>query len=205
MAKRAKKPTHVVKYDGETYRLPVVGRGRDISQEKKVDIARVVCLIYASDNHTLTECLAACGINSPATWLKWQRENEEIERLYQEAQAEKDFVYIDRLKARARTAAERLVEGYIVEVEEVEQEFKEGDNGDRIYTGPKKVRSRKIYVRPSAGLLQTILVNTDGQHFQRNPEPPADGDKIPTKIEIEISNTGHVPPVTSEDDINDDI
>ena len=203
MAKRSYKP---VNWDGNKYRLPLISKGRNITTEEKIKVATLVCKIYASDRHTLADSLNFCGIKSDSTWYEWAGEIGEIGDLYLEAQAKKDIVYKTRLKERARTMAEKLIEVYTFQVQEIEQiPVNEGSPGD----GPPvmtitKLRQRTVIIKPSVRLIETILFNVDGRNFTRNPDPnKGNNEQLPTDINIEIISD--VPPVTNEADIITDI
>lgn len=181
--------------------LPRPSKGRDLTKKQKIDIAKSVCELYKSDEYTLDSILKDHGIKSDATWYIWLREIKEIKELYSEAQIIKNQVYRGRLQARARTSLEKLVEGYTVELQEVEQIPGEGNRPDIV----NKRKIKQHFVKPSPTLILFALNNTD--RFKRNNDLAfsEDGTNIPTKIEIEIVGKGIAPPVTSEDDINEDI
>jgi transposase-like protein len=181
--------------------LPVPSKGRNLTKAQKIEIAKSVCNLYQEDNYTLASILQEHGIKSEATWYNWLREIKEIKELYSNSQIIKNQIYRGRLQARARTSLERLVEGYIMELQEVEEVPGEGNK-------PAIINKRKVkqhYVRPSPTLILAALNNTD--RFKRNNDAAfsEDGTNIPTKVEIEIISQGVTPPVTSEDEINEDI
>lgn len=181
--------------------LPVPTKGRDLSREQKIKIAESVCSLYQEDKYTLASILEEHGIKSDATWYNWLRDIKEIKELYSNAQIIKNQVYRGRLQARARTSLEKLVEGYVIELQEVEEVPGEGNK-------PAIITKRKVkqhFVKPSPTLILFSMNNTD--KFKRNNDASfsEDGTNIPTKIEIEIVGKGIMPPVTSEDDINEDI
>lgn len=193
-----------VEFDDETYRIAVIGKGKDVPEAEKIAIAGLVCLMYATDLYSLDECLAACGITSDSTWYKWLDEIGEIEPLYLEAQRQKDRRYRHKMKQRARTMAERLLEGYSFELTEREAEPTQDSEGNTTLI-TTKVKRKEVIVRPSVRLIETFLFNLDGRNFTRNPEPyKAGNEQLPTKIDINIKG-GSVPPVTSEEDINQDV
>lgn len=195
-----------VEFDGNEYSLPIIAKGRITTDEQKTEIAKLVCLMYATDQFTLIDCLNYCGIKSKGTWWNWLDAIEPIEQLYIEAQLQKDREYKHRLKHRARTMAERLIDGYTLEVEERTSQpviAKEGEEptGLEIYT----TKVKTIFVKPSVPIILNTLYNTDGRTFTRNPEPyKAGNEQMPTDINITIKS-GNVPAVTSEEDINQDI
>jgi transposase-like protein len=181
--------------------LPKPSPGRVLSEEEKIDIARSVCEAYREDEYTLNSILEQHGIKSDATWYRWLREIKEIKELYNEAQIIKNQVYRGRLQARARTSLEKLVEGYVIELEEKEITPGSGNTPDVIH----KHKVKQTFVKPSPTLILFALNNTD--RFKKNNDQSfsEDGTNIPSKIEIEIIGEGITPPITSEEDINEDI
>lgn len=164
-------PTREVEFDGEVHALAVVGPGRSIPQEEKIKIALLVCRMYERNENTLDNILAYCGIASSATWMHWQNQIKEIKEAYKEAQELRDKVYRESLKQRARTQAERLIDGYVVQLEEeTEQDVL---NADGKVSGIKAKRKvvKQVLVRPSARLVEYALNNTDGKNFRKNPNP----------------------------------
>lgn len=181
--------------------LPTPSKGRNLTKAQKIKIAESVCSIYQEDEYTIASILKDHGIKSEATWYNWLREIKEIKELYSKAQVIKNQIYRGRLQARARTSLEKLVEGYIIELQEVEEIPGEGNKPDII----NKRKIKQHFVKPSPTLILFAMNNTD--KFKRNNDESfsEDGTNIPTKIEVEIVGKGIMPPVTSEEDINEDI
>ncbi len=210
MAKGKSKPRRpqkkTVEFNGVDYKLAIVGKGRNTTVEEKIEIANVICMMYATDQFTLEDCLKFCGVGSKSTWWNWVDSIEQIERSYLESQVLKDREYKHRLKHRARTMAERLIDGYSFEVEEKTSQpviVKKGEkpSGMEIAT----IKTKTIFVKPSVPIILNALYNTDGRTFTRNPEPyKAGNEELPTDIKVTIQS-GSVPPVTNEEDINQDI
>lgn len=164
-------PVREVEFEGEVYHLAVVGPGRSISEEEKIRIAALVCRMYEKGENTLDNILGVCGVAASSTWVNWQRQIKQIKEAYNEAQGIRDQVYRESLRQRARTQAERLIDGYVVQLEEeVEQDVL---NAAGTVSGIKAKRKtiKQILVRPSARLIEYALNNTDGKNFQRNPKP----------------------------------
>lgn len=174
-------------------------KGRRLTKNRKIELARQACELYATDQYTLSECLAQVGINSDSTWYKWIAEVEEIEELYEEAKTAKAEEYRKGLVDRARTTLERYLEGFTIEVQEKEGTVSPDGTEVRI----NKIKTKVIYVKPSMRAVEFVLTNMDGRNFSRYPEPyKAGNEKLPTKLTIEIEGK-EVPPITSEDDIDD--
>jgi len=196
--KRAKKSVLKVSFEGVTYELPKITRGRETTSEQKLEIAALVCLMYSTDRYPLLECLKTCGIRSTSTWFKWQNENEQIEKLYLEAQEAKDKVYRSNARERARTTIERYLEGFTYTT--VEKKREKNEKGRLVITETKE---REIYIRPSIRAAEFVLTNFDGRNFTKNPAPYQSGnDQLPSSITFVVKG-GYKPPVTNEDDINE--
>lgn len=196
-----------VEFEGEKFKIAVVKKASDIPVQQKIKIAELVCLMYQTDRFTLSECLEFCGILSDVTWYTWKKSIQEIEVLYQEAKILKDSIYKHRLKERARNMSERLIEGYTVEVQERIEEPISEKKGNRIVTTMQvtQIKTKQVHIRPSVKLIESTLYNFDGDNYVRNPEPyQAGNEKIPSEIKIEIVG-GSMKPVTSEEDIDQDI
>lgn len=163
--------------------LPKPSKGRNLTNAQKLKVATVVCKIYATDQHTLQTCLEAVGIKSDNTWYNWCDQIAEIAEAYQDAIKEKDKVYRGRLRQRARTSLEKMVEGYVVATREVMYEYIVITDKDGKVTGRKKVaigeKVKEHYVKPSPTLIQYVLNNLDSGNFERNPERiPVESDRV---------------------------
>lgn len=194
--------TREVEFQGETYHLPIVGPGRSTSEEEKLAIAEVVCIMYATDDHALRNCLEVCGINSASTWYQWLDESAQIGTVYKAAQKKRDQIYRANLKQRARTMAERMITGFTKtlrtrELENVSSLADEpegdpdGDNEATLRTPPgsrlitTRLVEKEVYIRPSPTLIQYALNNVDPENFERNPN--GDG---------EFDDEVNLPPIT---------
>jgi len=179
-------------------RLP--SKGRDLSKREKIALAREVCSLYQTDQYTLASCLQQIGIKSPVTWYNWLK-IEEIEKLYNEAQDLKNKIYRTGLQERARTSLERMVEGYTVETTELEEILPDGEDQPTIVTKRKR---KQHYIKPSPTLILATLNNVD--RFKKNNDQAYQDDTglLPTDIKVTIIG-GRVDPITSEDDIDENI
>lgn len=153
--------------------MPKPQKGRKLTDEQRLEIAREVCEMYATDKYTIAACLSANGIESESTWRKWQDEIAEIADLYKKAIEEKGKAYWAGLVVRARTTLEKSLDGYTIELIESEgEEYTDVDGNRKIRT--KKVRKKQIHIRPSIQAAIFILTNKDGENFQYRPEPPTE-------------------------------
>lgn len=163
----------------------------------------MVCELYSSDEYTLEDCLKHCGVRSFATWHKWTVEIEAIDLLYSEAQKSKDWKYRHKLKQRGRTMAEKLVDGYIVELTDREGEALTDEEGN-VVEGFKvlRIKKKQLYVKPSPKIIETVLFNMDKGNFRSNPDPlKPDDERPPNDIKIEIIGT-RIAPITREEDVD---
>lgn len=178
----------------------MVSKGRSLQPHEKIEIAKRVCDLYATDQFTLVACLSQEGIKSESTWHKWCSEIEEIEELYKEAQKQKRLTYETSLVERAETALENYLTGFTKSL--LEQETIPGKD-ENSYMVTKQKR-KQVYIKPSMRAIEFVLTNLKGNIYTRNPEPTKAGnEKMPTDIRIEIINPTE--PITSEDDIDEDI
>lgn len=211
MAKRSRNiPRRVVEYGEESYEIAVMAKGRVIGDEEKVKIARLVCLMYASDNHSLGNCLEVCGIRSDVTWYNWIDSVEEIAEMYIKAQIQKDRRYRAKLKERGRTVVERMMNGYVVDLvektaERVDTGIRDEDGKPIVEMRTLAIRQKQIYVRPSPTIIKTVLFNVDRDVFKEHPKEDAVDDEVmASEINIVIEGD-RIDPVMSEDDINEDV
>ena len=164
-SRRKVERTRSVEWDGDKYVLPVIGKGRDISEAGKIKIAELVCKMYSTDRYPLRECLTMAGIKSEATWYTWCERIKEIDDLFINSQKSKDLKYRARVRERALTMFERALSGYTVDVERNEYEKVPvyDENGKKIGEKLKKTKNTKhqIYIRPQfAAILKAMENNT---------------------------------------------
>ncbi len=194
-------------------KLPVPSKGKDLQPHEKIMIAQEVCKLYAGGSYTIASCLARYGIRSESTWSKWCKEIEEIAELYKETQEE--VAFNDKIKRaelhsrivnKSLKSMEKMVQGYVVKVTEKEiTPAGVNEDGKQLPEIVHKTKIKEVHVKPDRMLIMYALNNLDGNYFTRNPEPyQAGNEDIPERIEIEIIG-GQVPPVTSEEDINENI
>lgn len=168
--KPAKKiKTHIVEYEDQQYELAILSKGVDIGKAEKIKIAELICKAYETDNYTLVECCKMAGIGDRTFW-QWRHDIAEIANLYISSDNNKDNIYRYRLKMRARTNAERLIDGYTKELKErsIEPTYDKDGNVQMVTTS---IKIKEVYVKPSPKLIETILYNTDPKNFEKNPKP----------------------------------
>lgn len=80
------------------------------TEEEKILISNQVCDLYASQNATLESCCNAVGIPRN-TFYYWCSQIEQIGQSYKKAKEKSVSIYWDRLREKAQTGLEILVEG----------------------------------------------------------------------------------------------
>jgi hypothetical protein len=179
--KRQRITYHTVEWEGEKHRLAKISKGRNVSKENKIKISKLVCLMYETDLHSLEDCTNKVGV-SIRTFYKWREDVAEIAELYLGADKKKENIYRHKLRDRARTMAERLMDGYTVELTDREAEPMTDKHGN-ITMRQTKVKKREQFIRPSVKLVETVLYNTDARVFEKNPKPI---EKINREIDIPL-------------------
>jgi len=170
----------IVKIGEQEFRLAKPHKGVDLPIKEKIEIAKVICQFYETDDHTLEECCQAVGVNS-RTFFKWRADLPEISEIYLQADKEKETIYRHKLRQRARTNAERLMDGYTVELTEHEAE-RFVDQAGNVTMVTTRVKRKEVFIRPSVKLTETVLYNMDGRNFEKNPggiEGVTEGTNIP--------------------------
>ena len=159
-------------------------KGAKTAQADKVEIAKRICETYAVGNVTIESCCNANGI-SWATFWNWCNEKapgegeqiNEVNEIYKGAQAEKDRAYKSNLKQLARTALEKRVSGYDLEVEETTDEAiaMEGQTGNF-----SRIRVKKTvrHIPADVRAIMYVLDNTDPANFKSSGEANIDFSKL---------------------------
>lgn len=165
-------PRHTVEWEGEKHKLAILSKSGPLSNVEKIKIANVVCKMYATNQYTIHSCLKHCGIMSEGTWHRWTRSVKEIEELYLEAKEERTKIYKEDLVDRARSMAQKLIEGYTVEIKEQYAEVVANpDSPDEQIAIPRAVRKKEVFVKPNIQAIKMVLYNMDSGNFQSNPDP----------------------------------
>lgn len=176
--------------------VEVPGKGRDISRESKVEIARRVCEDYETGRYTLESCLKAQGVLSDATWYRWVKEIKEIEGLYKEAQVVREARAKVELTERAMNSLERLVSGYTMEL--VRRKVAPvGEGGESVVV---ETEVRQIYIKPEFQAVAYVLENSDMVKFSRVKRE--EGNEMPEEVRVVIDRVVREP-VMREEDIED--
>ena len=80
------------------------------SDDEKIEIAKRVCDLYASQTATLESCCEACGV-SDRMFLYWRQQFSEVAELYKKARLSADEIFFERLAPKTMTALEKLING----------------------------------------------------------------------------------------------
>lgn len=179
-----------LEWEGQEYRIAKSVQGVALPIEEKIQITKVLCLMYKTDDYALEKCCEAVGITAK-TFFNWRSSFSEISEIYLDADREKEIIYKDRLRIRGRTTAERLTEGFVIELQDydlvpvLDEETKKqliGEDGEPVYK-KANIRVRQQYIRPSVKMTETILYNTDVRVFEKNPKPV---EKINQDVDIPL-------------------
>lgn len=130
-------------------------QGVKLTFEEKKEKVISICEMYANDRHTIEDCCRAFGVESYQTFKNWVDEFGEFGELYKNAQAAAENVYFERLKQKARTALEKKIEGYDVELVETTI----GEKGTTVKTVQK-------HFNPSDTAIIFALTNKDPENFR---------------------------------------
>lgn len=158
-----------ISYEGNKYRIAKLKKGVDIGNPEKLKIAELICLMYETDDCSLAECSKAVGI-SERTFFNWRDSISEITDLYISADKKRDTYYRYKLKQRGRRNAERLLDGYTVELKEWVESPVIDAKGKTIMT-VASMKIKEVFIKPSVKLTETVLYNVDARVFERNPVP----------------------------------
>ena len=191
MGRAKKRLTYgTLEWDGQKYKIAKSVQGVALPIEEKIQITKVLCLMYKTDDYALEKCCEAVGITAK-TFFNWRSSFTEISEIYLDADREKEIIYKDRLRIRGRTTAERLTEGFVIELQDydlvpvLDEETKKqliGEDGEPVYK-KANIRVRQQYIRPSVKMTETILYNTDVRVFEKNPKPV---EKINQDVDIPL-------------------
>lgn len=126
-----------------------------LTKAEKIALATKICDLYREDTITIVSCCEAFNV-SPRTFHYWTKEVTEVADIYKKAKQGQDTVYLDRIKTKARTNLEKLIEGYEVTEHREETDFK----------GAKRTVDITKQIQPSATAVIFALTNTDPDNFK---------------------------------------
>lgn len=82
----------------------------EYTENEKIDLVGKICNLYASNTFSIASCCESVGI-SDRLFRYWIETSGEFSDLYKKAKAKSVEIYWDRLREKAQTGLERLVEG----------------------------------------------------------------------------------------------
>jgi hypothetical protein len=139
--------------------------------KQKLDFIKKICDAI-KEGATLQSACQAAGTNQ-VTFLKWRRKYPKVEECYRAAQNEWYQYKRERLKFKAYSSLEKLVEGY--EVEDVEEEFEvktDAQGNETMKITKRKVKKRHIQPNPTATIF--AISNLDSDNFSRTDKDKSD-------------------------------
>lgn len=179
-----RKGRNLIEHDGQTYSLAKVVKGGKLPIEEKVTIAEFICMLYSTDQYTLEQCCKEVGLNV-RTFRSWVTDLPDVTAVYQRADFNKSVIYRSRLRERARSTAERLMDGYKVSLKERTGEIVTDSDGNQTFKAGL-VKEKEMYVRPSVKLIETVLYNFDSANFK----PQA---RSVTNVQTNVQNNFEAP------------
>ncbi|MFT6809843.1 MAG: hypothetical protein ACJA01_003083 [Saprospiraceae bacterium] len=163
--------------------LPKPSPGRDLKKAEKIEIATYLCMIHSKDKFNLAETLKLFGIKDYGTWHRWVRKIPEIQALYKEAENNRTVEYFKRLKAKARTALERKIEGeyLVLKTRKVKRPSKEDKTTHPQLASVELLveeTEKEVYIQPDSQAIIFALTNMDSVNFEKSPKPedPEEGE-----------------------------
>lgn len=121
----------------------------------KIRIANKIFDLYGSGDFTLESCCQEHGITS-RTLHNWADLISEISKAFKKAKEDNSKANKENVREKAVDGLKRLITGFFVEEEDVE-EFKD-KNGKLIST---KTRKKKKYIQPQTAAIIFALKNVD--------------------------------------------
>jgi hypothetical protein len=159
------------------------------TKEEKIALADKICEQYESDVVTIESCCNAFGI-SESIFSLWVKEIGEIGERYKASKHKQECFQKQRIRQKAKTSLEKMVEGY--EYEEVTTEGREV-NGK--FQAVKQVK-KTIKVQPVSNLIIFALTNSnkenDNEFHHVNKQVHTggvskDGEDLPIQVESKLS------------------
>lgn len=192
MAAKARKTVQDI--HGDTHRVAIVSSKRPTTHEEKMQIARLVCEMYATDKYSITTCSEHFGV-SERTWMTWVEVNAEIAELYKEAKEKKTYAYKKGLALRGMTSLERLLEGGKTKSKR-KRKIRLPDGS--MVIGEEQT-TKKTHL-PHFGAVKMVLQATMPEVFTPDPVPTFTAGEI----NFTYAGAGPVPPaITSEAEVID--
>lgn len=154
---------------------------RKHNETEKLEIGKRICDLYAEGN-TIESCCDTCGISDRA-FRNWMESISELAELYKKARQKQSIEYKERLRRKADTALEKLVEGYEYEETEVTGVTITDDNGKKVFV-PKGVK--KVTKKMQPNITAVIFART-------NTNDPNDPDFVNSRNVQQITGKVEIP------------
>jgi hypothetical protein len=132
------------------------------SLDDKIKMSQKICQLYELGGVTLDSCCGELGVTARTFW-NWCADVSEIAELFKKAKDAHSRVEKEGIREKASTGLQRLVEGFWVEEQEVEEIF----NKKNELVG-KRVKKRKKYISPNATAIIFALKNSDPVHWNED-------------------------------------
>ena len=131
----------------------MAGKHKQHTHEEKIEVAKKICDLYAKGNFTLVSCCEEVGITEH-TFTNWKNGNSEISELYKASKNTSELNFKRRLREKALTSAQKLVEGW--EYKKTKKEIKKVDGKE--YT---RITESTEFVLPNPTMIIFSLTNTN--------------------------------------------
>jgi len=140
-------------------RLPLPTRGTRLSEDQKKQFVEAFIQLYLlPENNMTTTCdqmaVQRCTIHA------WRTTSEEIDKMISDAIVEKKLNRRSQEEETAKSMAQKLMEGYKVDLEKRKVLRMVNKKGDIEYVEAEKTINQ-VYVKPSEALVMRKLENTD--------------------------------------------
>tara|TARA_R110001632_G_scaffold55191_2_gene135184 strand:- start:225 stop:833 length:609 start_codon:yes stop_codon:yes gene_type:complete len=146
-------------------RIPMPCKGITLSDDHKKEVVDAFVSIYLMDGESMDS--AASKMNFQRSTLHhWKRDNSEIAKIVENAQIQKKEQRISKERNVARSTAQRLMEGYTVDLESKKMVKILNVNGDEEWVA-QEVKIAQQYIKPSEGLVLRRLENDD-EHWRKD-------------------------------------
>ena len=149
----------------EGIRIPMPCKGVAMSDDHKKEVVEAFVSIYLIEGESMDS--AASRMNFQRSTLNhWKRGSEEIAKMINDAQAQKKEQRVNRERNLARSTAQRLMEGYTVDLESRKMVKILNSEGNEEWVA-QEVKVAQQYIKPSEGLILRRLENDD-EHWRKD-------------------------------------
>ena len=132
------------------------------TDKDKIEIANRICELYEAGNVTIASCCEEVGITERTLW-NWAVGISEISDRYKKAKERAATIGKEGIREKALDGLQRLITGFWIDDEEVEEFFNQ--TGQMI---SRKVRKKKKYFAPNVTAVIFALKNVDPVNWNEN-------------------------------------